>query len=570
MQLVSFLVSGVRGAENGTATFLLRGTASSAASVLYNDFEGTTQPGTNIITLDANGAAEVYTNAYCDVVLKTSGGTTLRTVTVGNAATNVEVISDSFTGTSYSGSPTASSQPITLASVLDKWDDSAGADDWKVSIGGVATNLSSAFAALAGLFFNVKDEAYGALGDGVTDDTTAIGLAITAAANAGGGIVFFPASTSFYKFTTLTLSSNNVTLMGAGTGSSVLKSASTSAVITVSATGPIRFSDLSVTGTGANASPLLEIGSGANLYVRNCDFTGSAYTGSLIRKVSGSVVTQATFDRCTFTHGSSGLKVVENAANDGRMTFNLTRCKFSYPASYAGYGVFGPDFIVSDCVFDGSALTGATFTAHINAASNSTAGKYLGQFVNNRFLDGGSASVVFLLTSIAADSQFLENNNKFEGFTAPTEIDGTELIYSISHNAEGASNIVLGSRRGRTISITQSSGGAKTPSILVGYEHVFVTYTAAANMTLTMPISSSVNGMDVFMVILNSSGASRDITVDVGESVQTYGATVGNSFASGNDSTVSPSDGERCIIKGKFGHFTTGSPLFLLEQHLED
>src|SRR5688572_3018074 len=98
--LVQFLAAGVNGAANGTATFVLRGTASSAASVLYNDLEETSQPGTNIITLDANGAAEVYCDAYCDVTLKTSAGVTLRTVTIGHAATAVEVVSDSFTGTS--------------------------------------------------------------------------------------------------------------------------------------------------------------------------------------------------------------------------------------------------------------------------------------------------------------------------------------------------------------------------------------------------------------------------------------------------------------------------------------
>lgn len=40
--------------------------------------------------------------------------------------------------------------------------------------------------------FNVKDPAYGAVGDGVADDYAAILAALTAANNAGGGIVWFP------------------------------------------------------------------------------------------------------------------------------------------------------------------------------------------------------------------------------------------------------------------------------------------------------------------------------------------------------------------------------------------
>jgi hypothetical protein len=56
---------------------------------------------------------------------------------------------------------------------------------------------------------NVK--AYGAVGDGTTDDTTAIGAAITAATE--GGIVFFPPG--HYVISTLSVT-KNITLKGAG------------------------------------------------------------------------------------------------------------------------------------------------------------------------------------------------------------------------------------------------------------------------------------------------------------------------------------------------------------------
>lgn len=72
---------------------------------------------------------------------------------------------------------------------------------------------------LSHLVFDVK--AYGALGDGSTDDTTAIGAAITAACSIGG-IVWFPPGT-YLVSTTLTISCDGVTLAGAGPKASILK-----------------------------------------------------------------------------------------------------------------------------------------------------------------------------------------------------------------------------------------------------------------------------------------------------------------------------------------------------------
>lgn len=70
-------------------------------------------------------------------------------------------------------------------------------------------------------WYNVRD--YGAVGDNVTDDSTAIQAAITAA-SATGGIVYFPRSTYFIGTSTISLSSvNNVMLVGDGRRASVLR-----------------------------------------------------------------------------------------------------------------------------------------------------------------------------------------------------------------------------------------------------------------------------------------------------------------------------------------------------------
>lgn len=66
--------------------------------------------------------------------------------------------------------------------------------------------------------YNVRD--YGATGNGTTDDTTPIQAAITAACNAGGGVVFFPLG--LYSVSKLTYNCSGVIFRGVGNRQSTL------------------------------------------------------------------------------------------------------------------------------------------------------------------------------------------------------------------------------------------------------------------------------------------------------------------------------------------------------------
>lgn len=70
------------------------------------------------------------------------------------------------------------------------------------------------------IFFNVKSGPFGATGDGSTDDTTAIANAISAATANGGGVVYLPKGT--YKITSALSVTDKITLMGAGSTTSVI------------------------------------------------------------------------------------------------------------------------------------------------------------------------------------------------------------------------------------------------------------------------------------------------------------------------------------------------------------
>ncbi|MDF2725579.1 MAG: algE1 [Paenibacillus sp.] len=79
--------------------------------------------------------------------------------------------------------------------------------------------------------YSVKE--YGAVGDGITDDTAAIQAAIDAAGIAGGGVVFLPPGTYSVKRSSparsynysLLIKESNVTVEGSGMGASILKMA---------------------------------------------------------------------------------------------------------------------------------------------------------------------------------------------------------------------------------------------------------------------------------------------------------------------------------------------------------
>ncbi len=514
--LVQFLASGVNGAANGSATFVLRGTASSAASVLYNDFEMTSQPGTNIITLDANGAAEVYCNAYVDVTLKTSAGATIRTVTVGNSATTLEVISDSFTGTAYSGSPTAVSQPITLAAILDKWNNSAGANDFKVLSGGVATNLSSAIAGFSGIFANVKDPQYGAVGDGVTNDQTAIQNAITGAA---GGIVFFPPGT--YLVSQLSISQANICFMGSGTGATIIKSVTASTMVSLTdntATAWKIFKDIKFTVTGS-ATDMFDLEQNQNVSFQNCEFDGTLCSNIFAVGVTAGK-SNFYFDACNFTLGSATVAGILNSGVDGEKNFYISSCFFKVNSGFTGVVVNGPDASITGCTFDASAVTSGAYY-HIDSQSNGTSGRYLGNFTGNKFIDGGSSGFVFALTSITNGCVFRETNNTLSGFTASSTITDQGHIYDYSTSTLNNNNVVeLGSRSCKMIGFTNALS-AVSPLAHIASEMLVISHTANSNLSV-QPSSSGINlpaGSKFTIVVQNDHASAHDITfTDTGTS----------------------------------------------------
>lgn len=113
-----------------------------------------------------------------------------------------------------------------------------------------------------GQVYNVK--AYGALGNGTTDDTVAIQLAINAASAAGGGLVYLPPGT--YKITSKLTPLSKVKIQGAGSGNTTIAGYGTNfslfenLAISGSPTTDIEICDMKLDGTNVlvpgNYAPL--------------------------------------------------------------------------------------------------------------------------------------------------------------------------------------------------------------------------------------------------------------------------------------------------------------------------
>lgn len=192
--------------------------------------------------------------------------------------------------------------------------------------------------------FNVKD--YGAVGDNVTNDRTAVMAAITAASAAGGGIVFFPTGTyaiSPVSGVCLTVPSN-VTLVGEGRrASQIRKNGASSVLIDMSgpsedATGAthVRYSgirDLTLNGNSQTGT-ILRV-----YYTDNCDFTRVFFTSGSESLVDAVEFWDSRFYNCQF-ESSGGTNSATLPAVWLRNASSATPATFGYSTDNTNQIVF--------------------------------------------------------------------------------------------------------------------------------------------------------------------------------------------------------------------------------------
>lgn len=353
MKLVEPLVAGIRGAENGFVSFVLRGTTTPAT--YYSDFEATQQyPGTSV-PLDSDGRLIAYVSALVDVTVHSSLGTDVCEFVAGDYDAAVEVISPSFTGIDYTTGASGTQKPTNLEIVLDRWLTSAGAPDWKVLFNGVPTNLSAAFSTT---FFNVKN--YGAVGNGVADDGPAISTAQAAATAVGGGVVFFPPGT--YRVTAALPLAANITWLGSGGQASKLAidSAASPGLVTLpsSPTGSVATVSgmwlTAINGVGPGSIIFAGAASTGEVHFTDCLIdNGGLGATSPVGMSNTTAALKLVFTRCLMRMLVNAAPLVSGFATSGRSIFR--DCDLSATSNVGGIMMGVSDnMLIEGCRFDWS------------------------------------------------------------------------------------------------------------------------------------------------------------------------------------------------------------------------
>lgn len=232
--------------------------------------------------------------------------------------------------------------------------------------GNVTGNATGVIRDKGGAIFDVK--AYGATGDGSTDDTAAIALAQAAAMT--GGVLYFPHGN--YKFSTLTVSTNGTILRGAGSGATTL----------------------STTSTGGTAITLS--GDGTGLEGFTVDVVGMAAGAQLSVLASGARVTLSD------VYLTDWLKAVKVTGDDARMSdVTLTTAA---SGALAGVTIHASRCVAERVNIGPTAATVVTTGIEISASSN-------GGILRDSRVTVGTDATALLITNVPGPvtGQTIEN-----------------------------------------------------------------------------------------------------------------------------------------------------------------
>lgn len=253
---------------------------------------------------------------------------------------------------------------------------------------------------------------YNAVGNGIADDSAAVQAAITAAQNAGGGTVLFPIGT-YYIASSVTVSGDNVRLVGASMEATTLKAGPSTNVLVVTNGGgnidSVGLSDL----TFDDRACLLTAGAGQAARIINFERGSNAITNAFAQniRVNGCLTNSTSFGvGSTFFHTNS--ITLENIKMDGGV----------------GIGLQVTGGVVSDIEVTNSGCNGLDLTNTINTIFSNLNLRSNGKGCYGAFTGSDNNGLLLASSSI----------NTFSGvFTSGNCQSGVRLVSSATNTFTG-------------------------------------------------------------------------------------------------------------------------------------
>lgn len=462
---------------SGKVWFYQPGTTGTQVTV-FSDADGL-YPLTQPVALDAGGRAVVFATQAVQPVIQDSTGATVRSHDRGNTVTaaQVEIQNSVATGTDLTTGAQATGGRTDLDTFLTNLRASHGAVDGLVDMGSIGTKaLKDAIRSLSHVF-DVTTVPYGAKGDGVTDDTTAIQAAITAANAAGGGTVVFPPGT--YIVTSLTIPSN-LTLLGAGSGRSIVQSSYATEVLLV-ATGALVAQGIKFKSTGKGLLRYtVAIPTGAVFTA--CAFElGSANTVvGIVGDVGGGVLNLSTFLGCDFVRSGSG--ATQAFLGTGCRLFGGTvTLSNSWLFDDNTFNVLGGVYVEYQGSTNVTLVRNAASIYPITLVASAFAGTGLGVLqIANGFLvrEFGCDFVInalptsALLTSSTRESQYASSSGSATSYTPDFNQYRSFFVTSSGASFQWNNPTVTGANGGQRVTLwyKNTNAGAITPTLDTAYK----------------------------------------------------------------------------------------------------
>lgn len=381
----------------------------------------------NPIILDEAGKAEIWVDSAVDLRVETSDGSLLHDITAATQtnAGAVEVVNAGFTGKNPNDGTLAAGQRTTLDAVLTSLAASLGGIDGKFLASPSAVGLKLRDW-MSGVHVNVKS--FGAIGNGIADDTVAIQATINFVQGLGGGIVHFPPG-NFLTSATLTIQKTGVTLEGSGSGASVIKYLPVTGdafTVTVAALGKgevdIIFSNLIIStatatsGTSINATAggvmldrcgipagfrngITFAGNDASINVINASVLFSSDNAGSAIKFSGN--NDGLFISNTLI-GGLGSTTAGITVSGTLSTVQVSSSELSAVATAASIGANVADFRLSSTVITSGVITDARVSSPLNYSLGVNTSVTLAPLQNETTRIVATAAITVTLAAIGA------------------------------------------------------------------------------------------------------------------------------------------------------------------------